>query len=82
MGRAKSQAQAGTTASVWVAKVLSSALSPEAPKADSTAMEAMRPYVESLARELVAAIPAGEEIDAVAAITSPLPVRVMDEQAS
>ncbi|MBL6936822.1 MAG: cytochrome P450 [Alphaproteobacteria bacterium] len=41
------------------------------------AMEAMRPYVESLARELVAAIPAGEEIDAVAAITSPLPVRVI-----
>src|SRR3569833_2751193 len=41
------------------------------------AMEAMRPYVEDLARELAAAIPAGEEIDVVAAITSPLPVAVV-----
>ncbi|HUO87663.1 MAG TPA: cytochrome P450 [Rhizomicrobium sp.] len=41
------------------------------------AMEAMRPYVEQLARELAAAIPAGAAIDAVAAITSPLPVAVI-----
>jgi cytochrome P450 len=41
------------------------------------AMEAMRPYVEDLARDLAAAIPVGEEIDVVAAITSPLPVAVI-----
>jgi cytochrome P450 len=41
------------------------------------AMEATRPYVEALAHELTAAIPPGEEIDVVAAITSPLPVRVI-----
>src|SRR5215471_5880756 len=41
------------------------------------AMEAMQPYVEELARDLAAAIPRGEEIDVVAAITSPLPVAVI-----
>jgi cytochrome P450 len=41
------------------------------------AMDAMRPTVEDLARELAVAIPKGEEIDVVAAITSPLPVAVI-----
>jgi len=41
------------------------------------AIEAMRPAVEALAHELAAAIPAGEDIDVVSAITSPLPVRVI-----
>jgi cytochrome P450 len=41
------------------------------------AMEAMQPYVVDLARDLAAAIPRGEEIDVVAAITSPLPVAVI-----
>jgi cytochrome P450 len=41
------------------------------------AMEAMQPYVDELARDLSAAIPRGEEIDVVAAITSPLPVAVI-----
>jgi cytochrome P450 len=41
------------------------------------AMEAMRPNIERLARELAAAIPKGEETDIVAAMTSPLPVAVI-----
>jgi len=41
------------------------------------AMEAMRPAIEALAAELAAAIPAGAEIDVVAAITAPLPVAVI-----
>lgn len=41
------------------------------------AMEAMRPYIEGLARDLVAAIPAGEEIDIVERLTAPLPVAVI-----
>lgn len=41
------------------------------------AMEAMRPAIETLARDLAAAIPKGEEIDIVAAMTTPLPVAVI-----
>ena len=41
------------------------------------AMEAMRPDIERLAKELAAAIPAGEEIDIVEAMTTPLPVAVI-----
>ncbi|HEY1753315.1 MAG TPA: cytochrome P450 [Caulobacteraceae bacterium] len=41
------------------------------------AIEAMRPAVETLAAALVAAIPAGEEVDIVAALTTPLPVAVI-----
>jgi cytochrome P450 len=41
------------------------------------AMEAMRPQVDQLARDLVAAIPAGKEIDIVDALTTPLPVAVI-----
>jgi cytochrome P450 len=41
------------------------------------AMEAMRPRVETLARELVEAIPAGDEVDIVERLTSPLPVAVI-----
>ncbi|MBS0472705.1 MAG: cytochrome P450 [Proteobacteria bacterium] len=41
------------------------------------AMEAMRPFIDRTAHDLVAQMPAGEEIDAVQAITSPLPVAVI-----
>ena len=41
------------------------------------AMEGMRPAINQLAQELVAAIPAGAEIDIVAALTTPLPVTVI-----
>jgi cytochrome P450 len=41
------------------------------------AMEGMRPAIEQLARDLVADIPAGEEVDIVAALTTPLPVAVI-----
>ena len=41
------------------------------------AMEGMRPAIAQLARDLVAAIPAGEQIDIVAALTTPLPVTVI-----
>ncbi|HEY4943628.1 MAG TPA: cytochrome P450 [Rhizomicrobium sp.] len=41
------------------------------------AMEAMRPAIETLARDLADAIPKGEEIDIVAAMTTPLPVAVI-----
>jgi cytochrome P450 len=41
------------------------------------AMEAMRPDIERLARELTAALPAGEEIDIVEQLTTPLPVAVI-----
>jgi cytochrome P450 len=40
-------------------------------------IEAMRPDIETIARDLVAAIRDGEETDVVAAITSPLPVIVI-----
>jgi cytochrome P450 len=41
------------------------------------AMERMRPAIAQLARDLVATIPAGEEADIVAALTTPLPVTVI-----
>ena len=41
------------------------------------AIEAMRPDVERLAVDLAAAIPAGQEIDIVEAMTTPLPVAVI-----
>jgi cytochrome P450 family 109 len=41
------------------------------------AMDAMRPDIERLAAELAAAIPTGQEIDIVEAITTPLPVAVI-----
>jgi cytochrome P450 len=41
------------------------------------AMEAMRPAIDDLARELAGAIPTGVEVDIVAALTSPLPVAVI-----
>jgi cytochrome P450 len=41
------------------------------------AMEDMRPAIVELARQLVAAIPAGEDVDIVAALTTPLPVAVI-----
>jgi cytochrome P450 len=41
------------------------------------AMEDMRPAIEALAAELAAAIPHGEEIDIVDAMTTPLPVAVI-----
>ena len=41
------------------------------------AMEAMRPDIERLARDLAAAIPRGQEIDIVERMTSPLPVAVI-----
>lgn len=41
------------------------------------AIEAVRPYVEGLARDLVAALPAQEEIDIVERFTSPLPIAVI-----
>jgi cytochrome P450 len=41
------------------------------------AMEAMRPNIERLASDLAAAIPRGEEIDIVEAMTTPLPVAVI-----
>jgi len=41
------------------------------------AMEAMRPAIEQMARELVAVIPTGEEVDIVGALTTPLPVAVI-----
>jgi len=40
-------------------------------------IEAMRPAVEELARELVARIPGDQEVDIVAALTTPLPVAVI-----
>ncbi|HXQ11387.1 MAG TPA: cytochrome P450 [Caulobacteraceae bacterium] len=42
-----------------------------------TAMEAMRPNIERLARGLAAAIPMGQEVDIVEAMTTPLPVAVI-----
>jgi cytochrome P450 len=42
-----------------------------------SAMEAMRPAIERLAGELAAAIPKGEEVDIVEAMTTPLPVAVI-----
>jgi cytochrome P450 len=41
------------------------------------AMDQMRPAIERMAVDLAAAIPAGEEIDIVAAMTAPLPVAVI-----
>jgi cytochrome P450 len=41
------------------------------------AMEEMRPAIEKLAQELVAAIPAGVEVDIVERLTTPLPVAVI-----
>jgi len=41
------------------------------------AMEAMRPAIEAMAADLVAAIPAGEEVDIVRRLTTPLPVAVI-----
>jgi cytochrome P450 len=41
------------------------------------AMEAMRPAIEQMAKDLAAAIPTGEEVDVVEAITTPLPVAVI-----
>jgi cytochrome P450 len=41
------------------------------------AMEKMRPAIETLAQQLANAIPAGVEIDIVAALTTPLPVAVI-----
>lgn len=41
------------------------------------AMEDMRPAIEALAADLAAAIPAGQEIDIVGAMTAPLPVAVI-----
>ncbi len=41
------------------------------------AMEGMRPAIQRTAHELVAAIPAGEDVDIVAALTTPLPVSVI-----
>ena len=41
------------------------------------AMEGMRPAINRLAEDLVAAIPAGIETDIVAALTTPLPVTVI-----
>ncbi len=41
------------------------------------AMAAMQPAIERLADELTAAIPAGEEVDIVEALTTPLPVAVI-----
>jgi len=41
------------------------------------AMEAMRPAIEQLANDLAAAIPMGQEIDIVEAMTTPLPVAVI-----
>jgi len=41
------------------------------------AMEGMRAPIETLARDLVAAIPAGANIDIVEALTTPLPVAVI-----
>jgi cytochrome P450 len=41
------------------------------------AMETMRPAIEQLADELADAIPRGEEVDIVAAMTTPLPVTVI-----
>ncbi len=41
------------------------------------AMEGMRPAIETLAGELAAAIPSGAPVDIVAALTVPLPVRVI-----
>lgn len=41
------------------------------------AIEAMRPRLAELARDLVAAIPPGDEVDIVAALTTPLPVAVI-----
>jgi cytochrome P450 len=43
------------------------------------AMEAMRPHVESIASELLAALPADGRIDFVAQYARPLPVRVIAE---
>jgi cytochrome P450 len=41
------------------------------------AMDGMRPAIETMAHDLVAAIPAGESIDIVEALTTPLPVAVI-----
>ena len=41
------------------------------------AMETMRPSIEQLASELADAIPRGEQVDIVAAMTTPLPVTVI-----
>ena len=41
------------------------------------AMEAMRPAIARLAADLAAAIPAGQEVDIVEAMTTPLPVAVI-----
>src|SRR5215469_1495661 len=41
------------------------------------AMERMRPAIEQMARDLVAAIPTGVEVDIVEALTTPLPVAVI-----
>lgn len=41
------------------------------------AMESMRPAIEALAQDLTAAISVGQEVDIVAALTSPLPVAVI-----
>jgi cytochrome P450 len=43
----------------------------------SAAMESMRPAIERMAHDLVAAIPAGQEIDVVRALTTPLPIAVI-----
>ena len=41
------------------------------------AMEQMRPAIEQMANDLAAAIPVGETVDIVAALTTPLPVAVI-----
>ena len=40
-------------------------------------IEALRPGVDALAQELTARIPAGQDVDVVAALTSPVPVAVI-----
>lgn len=40
-------------------------------------IEALRPEIEVLARQLVGALPAGTEVDVVGALTTPLPVAVI-----
>ena len=56
--------------SVLLRGLLAKALTP-------AAIEAMRPAIDALARDLVAAIPAGEEVDIASALTTPLPVAVI-----
>jgi cytochrome P450 len=43
----------------------------------SAAMESMRPAIERMANDLVAALPSGQEIDVVRTVTTPLPIAVI-----